>query len=98
VTWLQLFNSQWDYIQDGAKAMSGSEDIEFSHAFKQWAEQVENHQYQIFLETAKLVELLKKREVSAKTKNEINIVLKGLQATVKSVSKVLKKCTQVFIE
>jgi hypothetical protein len=74
--------------------MSGSEDVEFKHAFKDWAVQIENHQHQIFLETAKLVELLKQKEVSAKTKNEITIILKGLQATVKSVSKVLKKYTQ----
>jgi hypothetical protein len=86
--------SRWIYILEGAKTMSGSEDVEFRHAFKHWAEQVENHQYQIFLETAKLVELLKQKKVSAKTKNEIIIVLKGLQATVKSVSKVLKKYTQ----
>jgi hypothetical protein len=37
------------------------------------------------------LEMLKQKDVSAMTKNEILIVLKGLQATVKSVSKVLKK-------
>lgn len=71
--------------------MSDSENLEFRDVFKHWAEQIENHQHQIFLETAKLVEMLKQRQVSAKTKNEIIIILKGLQATVKSVSKVLTK-------
>ncbi len=71
--------------------MSDSEDIEFRDAFKQWAEQMDNHQYQIIVETAKIVDLLKQKKVSAKTKNEIIIVVKGLQATVKSVSKVLSK-------
>ena len=71
--------------------MSDLEDMEFRSAFKKWAEQIENHQHQIFLETAKLVEMLKQRKVSAKTKNEIIIILKGLQATVKSISKVLTK-------
>lgn len=74
--------------------MNGSEEAKLRDAFKDWAEQVESHQHQIFLKTAKLVELLKQNEVSAKTKNEIIIVLKGLQATVKSVSKVLNKYTQ----
>jgi UDP-N-acetylglucosamine transferase subunit ALG13 len=71
--------------------MSDSEDIEFRDAFKQWAEQMDNHQYQIIVETAKIVDLLKQKKVSAKTKNEIIIVVKGLQATAKSVSKVLSK-------
>ena len=71
--------------------MSGLEDMEFRTVFRNWAEQIENHQHQIFLETAQLVEMLKQRKVSAKTKNEIIIILKGLQATVKSVSKVLTK-------
>jgi F0F1-type ATP synthase alpha subunit len=71
--------------------MSDSEDIEFRDAFKQWAEQMDNHQYQIIVETAKIVDLLKQKKVSAKTKNEIIIVIKGLQATAKSVSKVLSK-------
>ena len=69
--------------------MSDSEDIEFRDAFKQWAEQMDNHQYQIIVETAKIVDLLKQKKVSAKTKNEMIIVVKGLQATTKSVSKVL---------
>jgi len=73
--------------------MSGSEDVEVRDSLKHWAEQIENHQHQIFLETAKLVELLKRNEVSAKTKNEVLIVIRGLQATVKSVSKVLRKYT-----
>ena len=71
--------------------MSDSENMEFKDDFKHWAEQIENHQHQIFLETAKLVEMLKQRKVSAKTKNEMIIIAKGLQATVKSVSKVLAK-------
>lgn len=74
--------------------MNSSEETKLRDAFKDWAKQVESNQHQIFLETAKLVELLKQNEASAKTKNEINIVLKGLQATVKSVSKVLNKYTQ----
>jgi hypothetical protein len=71
--------------------MSNSEDLEFGDAFKHWAEQLDIYQYQIFVETAKIVELLKQKKVSAKTKNEMIIVLKGLQATVKSISKVLSK-------
>ena len=71
--------------------MSDSEHVEFRDAFKHWSEQIEYHQYQIFLETAKIVDLLKQKKVSAKTKNEMIIVIKGLQATVKSVSKVLAK-------
>ncbi|MCW4016450.1 MAG: hypothetical protein NWF06_08780 [Candidatus Bathyarchaeota archaeon] len=71
--------------------MSNSEDMELRDAYKHWAEQVEHHQYQIFVETAKIVDLLKKKEASARTKNEMLIVLKGLQATVKSISKVLSK-------
>lgn len=76
------------------KVMSGSEDAEFIGAYNRWAEQIESHQYQIFLETAKIVELLKQKKVSAKTKNEMIIVVKGLQATVKSVTKVLSKYIQ----
>ena len=71
--------------------MSDSEDVEFRDAFKQWAEQMDNHQYQIIVETAKIVDLLKQKKISAKTKNEMIIVSKGLQATSKSVSKVLSK-------
>jgi len=71
--------------------MSDSEDMEFRIAFNHWAEQIENHQYHIFIETAKIVDLLKQKKASAKTKNEMLIILKGLQATVKSVSKVLTK-------
>jgi hypothetical protein len=71
--------------------MSDSEDVEFRDAFRNWAERIDYHQYQIFVETAKIVELLKQKKVSAKTKNEMLIILKGLQATVKSVSKVLTK-------
>jgi len=71
--------------------MSDSEDMEVRDSFKHWAEQIDYHQYQIFVETAKIVDLLKQKKVSAKTKNEMIIILKGLQATVKSVSKVLAK-------
>ena len=71
--------------------MSASDDMEFRDAFKQWAEEMDCHQYQIFVETSKIVELLKQKKVSAKTKNEMIIIVKGLQATVKSVHKVLSK-------
>ena len=71
--------------------MSASEDMEVRDAFRQWAEEMDCHQYQIFVETAKMVELLKQKRVSAKTKNEMIIIIKGLQATVKSVHKVLSK-------
>ena len=71
--------------------MNASDDGEVRDAFKQWAEEMDYHQYQIFVETAKMVELLKQKKVSAKTKNEIIIIIKGLQATVKSVHKVLSK-------
>jgi len=74
--------------------MGTIEDENFSEAFRRWVEQVDFHQYQIFVETAKIVELLKKKDVSAKTKNEMLIVLKGLQATVKSITKVLSKYIQ----
>jgi hypothetical protein len=74
--------------------MSDSEDLEFRDAFKNWSEQIDLHQYQIFVETAKIVDLLKQKKVSAKTKNEMIIVVKGLQATVKSISKVLSKYIQ----
>jgi len=71
--------------------MSDSEDIKFKDAYKHWAEQIDHHQYQIFVETTKIVEMLKQKKVSAKTKNEMIIVVKGLQATVKSVSNVLSR-------
>ena len=71
--------------------MSEIENTEFRTVFRNWAEQIESHQRLIFLETAKFVEMLKQRKVSAKTKNEMIIIIKGLQATVKSVSKVLTK-------
>lgn len=71
--------------------MNASDDMDVRDAFKQWAEEMDCHQYQIFVETAKLVELLKQKKVSAKTKNEMIIIVKGLQATVKSVHKVLSK-------
>jgi hypothetical protein len=71
--------------------MSFSEDNEFRTAYKYWTEQMDYYQYQIFSETVKIVDLLKHKTVSAKTKNEIIIVIKGLQATTKSISKVLSK-------
>ena len=54
--------------------MSDSENHEFRDAFKYWSEQIETHQYQIFVETAKIVDLLKQKKVSATTKNKIIIV------------------------
>ena len=74
--------------------MSDSDDIEFREAFKKWAEQMDFYQYKIFVETAKIVDLLKQIKVSAKTKNEIIIVVKGLQAIAKSITKVMSKYTQ----
>jgi hypothetical protein len=74
--------------------MIDSEDRNFRKAFKHWAEQMDNYQYQIVVETSKIVDLLKQKKVSAKTKNELIIVVKGLQATTKSVSKVLSKYTE----
>jgi F0F1-type ATP synthase alpha subunit len=71
--------------------MRDSEDVEFRDAFRQWAERLDKHQYQIIVETAKIMDLLKQKKVSAKTKNEMTIVVMGLQATAKSVSKVLLK-------
>ena len=71
--------------------MSDSEEMEFREAFKHWAEEMDCHQYQIFVETAKIVDLLKQKKVSAKTKNEMIIVIRGLQATVKSITKVISK-------
>ena len=71
--------------------MNASDNREVRDAFKQWAEEMDCYQYQIFVETAKMVELLKQKKVSAKTKNEMIIIIKGLQATVKSVHKVLSK-------
>jgi hypothetical protein len=71
--------------------MSDSDDTEVRDAFRHWAEQMDCHQYQIFLETAKIVDLLKQKKVSAKTKNEMIIIVKGLQATVKSISNVLSR-------
>jgi F0F1-type ATP synthase alpha subunit len=71
--------------------LSDPENAEVVNAFKEWAKQMDNHQYQIIVNTAKIVELLKQKKVSAKTKNEMIIVIKGLQATVKSVTKVLSK-------
>ena len=71
--------------------LSGCEDAEFREAYLRWAERVEFHQRQLFMETAKIVDLMKQKRVSAKTKNEMTIIVKGLQATVKSISKVLTK-------
>ncbi len=74
--------------------MSDSEESNFSDEFKHWAEQMDRHQYQIIVETNKIVDLLKQKKVSAKTKNELIIVVRGLQATAKSVAKVLSKYTE----
>ena len=74
--------------------MSDSEDLEFRDAFKHWAEQMDSYQYQIFGETVKILELLMQKKVSAKTKNEMIIIVKGLQATMKSISKVLSRYIQ----
>lgn len=71
--------------------MTASGDREVRDTFRQWAEEMDCHQYHILVETAKMVELLKQKKVSAKTKNEIIIVIKGLHATVKSVHKVLSQ-------
>jgi hypothetical protein len=69
--------------------MSNIENNDFKKAYDHWVEQIDFHQYQIFVETAKFVDLLKQKQVSAKTKNEILIIIRGLQATAKSVTKVL---------
>ncbi len=76
-------------MQNGAGLMNNIEDDEFIVAYNHWTEQIDFHQYQIFVETSKFVDMLKKKQISAKTKNEIIIIIKGLQATVKSISKVL---------
>jgi hypothetical protein len=77
--------------EKGALDLSGCEDVEFREAYLRWAERVAFHQRQIFMETAKIVDLMKQKRVSAKTKNEMAIIVKGLQATVKSISKVVSK-------
>jgi len=71
--------------------MSDLENRRFREILKDWAQAIETHQRYIFEESARFVEVLKQRRLSAKTKNEIAIVIKGLQATVKSVSKVVGK-------
>lgn len=71
--------------------MSDVEDWEFRGIFENWAQTVESHQRYIFEETVRFVEVLKQRKLTAKTKNEIMIVIKGLKATVKSISKVVGK-------
>ena len=76
-------------MHNGAGLMNNIEDDEFIVAYNHWTEQIDFHQYQIFVETSKFVDMLKKKQISAKTKNEIIIIIKGLQATFKSVSKVL---------
>ena len=79
------------YVLFGALSMSDCEDAEFRDAYCRWVEQVDFHQYQLFVETAKIVDQLKQKKVSAKTKNEMILVVKGLQATVKSITKVLSR-------
>ena len=71
--------------------MNAYEDSGFKDTYNRWVERVDYYQYQLFIETAKIVEELKKKKVSAKTKNEMILIVKGLQATVKSISKVLSK-------
>ena len=71
--------------------MNDSEDVGFKDVYDRWVEQVDYHQYQLFIETAKIVEELKQKKVSAKIKNEMLLIVKGLQATVKSITKVLSK-------
>ena len=71
--------------------MSNLEDWKFREILENWAQCIESHQRYIFQETARFVEVLKQRKLSGKTKNEIAIVIKGLQATVKSISKVIGK-------
>jgi hypothetical protein len=75
----------------GVAVMSDLEDLRFREIFKDWALAIETHQRYIFEESARFVDALKQRRLSAKAKNEIAIVIKGLQATVKSVSKVVGK-------
>ncbi len=69
-------------------------DWEFREIFENWAHSIETHQRCIFEESVKFVEVLKQRRLTAKSKNEITIIIKGLQATVKSVSKVIRKYTE----
>ena len=71
--------------------MSDVEDLRFGEILKDWAQAIESHQRYIFEESARFVDALKQRKLSTKTKNEIASVIKGLQATVKSVSKVVGK-------
>ena len=71
--------------------MSNVEDWKFRDFLESWAKCIESQQRYIFQETVKFVEVLKQRKLSGKTKNEIAIVIKGLQATVKSVTKVVGK-------
>jgi hypothetical protein len=71
--------------------MKSTEDMKFRENLKKWAQSIETHQFYIFEESAKFVEVLKEKTLSAKTKNEIAIILKGLQATTNSVSLVIKK-------
>ena len=68
-----------------------TENWEFQENLENWAQSIESHQRHIFEESVKFVEALKQRKLSAKTKNDIAITLKGLQATTKSVSKVIGK-------
>ena len=43
------------------------DDFEIRDVFNRWVEKIDFHQYQIFVETAKIVDLLKCKSVSAKT-------------------------------
>ena len=48
--------------------MSDSEEGEFRDASKHRAEQIDSNQCQIFMETAKIVDLMKQKKLSTKTK------------------------------
>ncbi|MFC1487101.1 hypothetical protein ACFLRN_05385 [Thermoproteota archaeon] len=50
-------------------------------SFEHRIEQIDYHQYQFLIKKSKILESLKHKKVSAKTKTEMIIVVKGLQAT-----------------
>ena len=75
--------------------MSEVEEQRFREVYEHWAQSMEKYQRQIIQESAQFVEDLKKRCLPYKTKNEIATVVKGLQATVKSVAKVIGKYTDL---
>ena len=67
--------------------MRDIEDWQARVLVENWAQSVERHQRCMFEDTVRFVEVLKQRKLTARTKNDIAIVIKGLQATVKSISK-----------